>query len=53
VKRLLIVLSDEDYNEVKKVKDRLKIPWDRFIKLAARVLDKLPEEELKKYVEAV
>ena len=53
VKRIQVVLTEEEFKEVKRVKNKLGLPWDKFIKLAARVLDKLSEEELKKYVEAV
>jgi len=48
VKRLLIVLSEDDYRFVREVKDRLNVTWEEFIILAARVMKGLPKEEIEK-----
>ena len=49
VKRLHIVLDDKLFEEVKKVKEGLKVTWDQFLVLAARMIKDQPKEVLEKY----
>lgn len=50
VKRLHIVLDDETFNKIKQVKQSLKLKWEEFLIIAAKLMENNPEkvEELKK-----
>jgi len=39
VKRLNVPLSEEDYNEISKVKNNLDLTWEEFLIEAAKCLD--------------
>jgi len=49
VKRLHIVLDDKVFEEVKEVKESLKVTWDQFLVLAARIIKNQPKETIEKY----
>ena len=47
VKRLHIVLDDKTFEEIRGIKDELKVTWDQFLILASHVLKEQPEDKLR------
>jgi len=40
VKRIHIVLEDKEYEELKRIKEKLNLTWDQLLKKGAKCLEK-------------